>query len=162
MNYIELFLNIYFYNFCLLDRVLRKLISVYLNPFIWINNFNKIKLGNKLFFEHMEKNFPTFLNYYKHDVKVRLFFIPFLVLFNFFVINMMLLILRVDLAKSYFIILIISNLISLIEVFVFLFQENKFYNYHKEFNKTKKYDFPIITFLTIITIFTLWIYTFLI
>ena len=156
----EKFLNIYFYNFCLLDRGLGKLISVYLNPFVWISNFNKIKLGSKLFFEHMEKNFPTFLNYYKYDVKVKLFFIPFLILLNALIINLILLTLRVNLAKSYFVILIVSSLISLIEAFVFVFQDDKFYNYHKEFNGTKKYDFPIITFLAIIGIFCLWIYTF--
>ncbi|QRE04051.1 hypothetical protein [Flavobacterium psychrophilum] len=65
-----------------------------------------------------------------------------------------------NLAKSYFVILIVSSLISLIEAFIFVFQEDKFYKYHKEFNGTKKYDFPIITFLSIIVIFCLWIYTF--
>ncbi len=158
----EKILNIYFYNFCLLDRSLGKLISVYLNPFVWISNFNKIKLGAKIFFEHMEKNFPTFLNYYKYDARVKLFFIPFLILVNSFIINVVLLILRVNLANNYFVILIISSLVSLIEAFIFVFQENKFYSYHKEFNGTKKYDFPIITFLSIIVIFCLWIYTFLI
>jgi len=159
---VEKILNIYFYNFCLLDRSLGKLITVYLNPFVWISNFNKISLGTKMFFEHMEKNFPTFLNYYKYDARVKLFFIPFLILVNSFIINVVLLILRVNLADSYFVILIISSLVSLIEAFIFVFQENKFYNYHKEFNRTKKYDFPIITFISIIVIFCLWIYSFLI
>lgn len=158
----EKILNIYFYNFCLLDRSLGKFITVYLNPFVWISNFNKISLGAKMFFEHMEKNFPTFLNYYKYDARVKLFFIPFLILVNSFIINVVLLILRVNLANSYFVILIISSLVSLIEAFIFVFQENKFYNYHKEFNRTKKYDFPIITFISIIVIFCLWIYSFLI
>ncbi|OOV25770.1 hypothetical protein BXU11_13940 [Flavobacterium sp. LM5] len=119
-------------------------------------------MGTKMFFEHMEKNFPTFLNYYKYDARVKLFFIPFLILVNSFIINVVLLILRVNLANSYFVILIISSLVSLIEAFIFVFQENKFYNYHKEFNRTKKYDFPIITFISIIVIFCLWIYSFLI
>ncbi len=160
MNYMELFLNIYFYNFRLLHQILRKLLVVYLNPFVWISNFSKTNLGFKLFFEHMEKNFPTFLNYYRNEFRTKLFFIPFLILVNSFIINLIFLILGVNLAKSYFVILIVSSLISLIEAFVFIFQEDKFYNYHKEFNGTKKYDFPIITFLAIMGIFCLWIYTF--
>ena len=74
----ELFLNIYFYNFRLLHQILRKLLVVYLNPFVWISNFSKTNLGYKLFFEHMEKNFPTFLNYYRNEFRTKLFFIPFL------------------------------------------------------------------------------------
>lgn len=58
----EKFLNIYFYNFFLISRFLGKLIPIYLNPFTWFNNFNKMKLGLKLFFEHMEKNYPDRLD----------------------------------------------------------------------------------------------------
>tara|TARA_R110000850_G_scaffold115256_3_gene230595 strand:+ start:28601 stop:29086 length:486 start_codon:yes stop_codon:yes gene_type:complete len=154
----EKLLNIYFYNFCLLDRFLSKLIAVYLNPFVWISNFNKRKLGSKLFFEHMEKNFPTFLNYYKYDSKVKIFFIPFLILVNLFIFNALLFILRVNISKYFFLVLIASSTLSLIEAYIFLFNENKYQEYLKEFTSTKKYDFPLITFLSILAILFLWIY----
>lgn len=51
----EKLLNIIFYNFHKIDYNYRKLLLVYLNPFCWIQNFGKLKLGRKLFFEHMEK-----------------------------------------------------------------------------------------------------------
>ena len=162
MQRIEKLINILFYNFRIVDYNYRKLLLVYLNPFCWIMNFSKIKLGFKMFMEHMEKNFPTFLNLYRNDNFSKLFFIVLLILLNCFFINLILLGLGINLAKNYFIILIASSLMSLLEAFILVFQEDKFYNYHKEFNETKKYNFPIITFLSIIVIFCLWIYTFLI
>ncbi|MEN9981313.1 MAG: hypothetical protein RL542_1100 [Bacteroidota bacterium] len=162
MQRIEKFINILFYNFHIVDYNYRKLLLVYLNPFCWIVNFSKIKLGFKIFTEHMEKNFPTFLNLYRNDNFSKLFFMIFLILLNCSLINLILKGLGVNLAKNYFIVLIVSGLLSLTEAFVFVFQEEKFYKYHKEFNVTKKYDFPIITFLSIIAFFYLWISTFLI
>ena len=155
-------MNIYFYNFRLLHQKLRKFLFVYLNPFVWIINFNKIKLGKKIFFEHMEKNFPTFLKYYRYEVRTKFFFILFLILMNCFIFNVIFLIFSIDLAKHYFLILIISSLISILEAFIFIFQEEKFNHYQKQFYESKKYDFPIITFFVIIIIFSLWIYSFLI
>lgn len=161
IQHIEKIINILFYNFRIVDYNYRKLLLVYLNPFCWIMNLSKMKLGFKMFIEHMEKNFPTFLNLYRNDNFSKLFFISLLILLNCFFINLILLGLRIDLSKNYFIVLIVSSIISLIEAFIFVFQEDKFYEYHIEFNTTKKYDFPITTFLSIIVIFCLWIYTFI-
>ena len=159
---LEKIINILFYNFRLIDYNYRKLLLVYLNPFCWISNFSKLKLGFRLFTEHMEKNFPTFLNLYRNDNFSKLFFLIAFIIVNCFIINLLLLIFGISLAKNYFTILSISVIISILLSFVFVFQEEKFYKYHKEFNVTKKYDFPITTFLSIIAIFCLWIYTFLI
>ncbi len=106
----EFFLNIYFYNFCVLHRGLTTLINVYLNPFVWFNNINKMKLGFKLFIKHMEKNVPPYFEYYKFNARVKIFFIPFLVLINCVLINLILIIFDINLVKNYIIILIINPL----------------------------------------------------
>ena len=56
----ENFFNIFFYNFFLISMFFSKGLTIYLNPFVWIENSSKIKLGPKLFFEHMEKIFQLF------------------------------------------------------------------------------------------------------
>ncbi|CAM3609328.1 hypothetical protein FLGE108171_05760 [Flavobacterium gelidilacus] len=154
----EKFLNIYFYNFYLLYRFLGKIIAVYLNPFAWINNFSKMKLGSKLFFQHMENNFPTFLHRYKYDQRVKFYFIPFLTLVNLFIITISLYLLNLNIAKYFFIVLNISFFLSLIEAYTYLFNNNKYQNYFEEFYDTKKYNFPLTTFLSILVMLCLWLY----
>lgn len=78
----------------------------------------------------------------------------------FFTISFLLL--GISLSKYFLFILVISATLSLIESFVYIFNENKYQYYLKEFNSTKKYDFPLTTFLFIITILCLWFYIFLI
>lgn len=154
----EKLLNIYFYNFFLLTRFLGKLIAIYLNPFTWMNNFSKRKLGRKLFFEHMEKNFPTFLNQYKYIFRLKIQFIPFLVLVNLLIILALLFILKINIPENYFIILISSFLLSSIEAYIYIFNNNKYHDYFKEFYNTKKYDYPLATFLFIIIILSILFY----
>jgi hypothetical protein len=154
----EKILNIYFYNFYLLARFFSKLLEIYLNPFIWISNFSKMRLGSKMFFEHMEKNFPTFLHRYKYILKLKIQFIPFLTLVNLFVITIILFILKVNIPKYYFIALISSLCLAFIESYVYIFDKNKYQEYFKEFYETKKYDYPLVTFLCIILILTILLY----
>ena len=152
------FLNIYFYNFFLLSRFFSKLLVIYLNPFVWVENFSKIKLGKKIFSEHMEKNYPTFLHQYKYIYKLKIQFIPFLALVNLIVIALLFFFLNINISKYYVIILIISFLLSLVQSYVFVFDNDKYQTYFKEFYLTKKYDYPFVTFLFISTFLFLWLY----
>jgi L-asparagine transporter-like permease len=154
----EKFLNIYFYNFYLIGRFFNKLIAIYLNPFTWMNNFSKRKLGSKLFFEHMEKNFPTFLNQYKYIFRLKIQFIPFLTLVNLFVITVLFFFLKLNFPGNFFIVLITSSCLAFIEAYVYIFNNNKYQEYFKEFYDTKKYDYPLVTFLTITLILSIWFY----
>lgn len=154
----EKILNIYFYNFFLLARFSSKLIAIYLNPFTWMNNFSKRKLGKKLFFEQMEKNFPPFLNQYKYIFKLKIQFIPFLTLVNLFIITLLFFFLKLDLPKNYFIVLITSLCLAFIEAYVYIFNNNKYQEYFKEFYDTKKQDYPLATFLSITLMLSIWLY----
>lgn len=154
----EKLLNIYFYNFYLLGRFFGKLIPIYLNPFTWIGNFSKMKLGPKLFFEHMEKNFPTFLNRYKYDHKIKIIFIPFLALINLLTIFALLFILKINIPKNYFVVLITSSSLAFIEAYVYIFNNNKYHDYFKEFYETKKYNYPLATFLFITLFLSIFFY----
>ncbi len=155
----EKILNIYFYNFYLLHRFLGKIIAVYINPFVWINNFSKMKLGSKLFFQHMENNFPTFLHRYKYDQRAKFSFIPFLILLNLFIITILLYIFKINYTRYFLIVLNTSFFLSLIEAYTCVFNNNKYQKYFTEFYDTKKYDFPIITFLSIIIMLFFGLYT---
>lgn len=152
--------NILFYNFHKVDYNYRKLLIVYLNPFCWIMNLSKFNLGFKEFFKHMEKNFPTFLNLYRNDNFSKLFFVIALILINCVIINLFLLLFSIELKSNYFIILITASLMAIIESFIFVFQEDKFYEYHKSFERDKKYNYPFITVVLLVAIFILWIYSF--
>ena len=154
----EKILNIYFYNFFLLARFLGKLIPIYLNPFTWFNNFNKIKLGSKLFFEHLEKNYPTFLHEYKYIFKVKIHFILFLALVNFFFVGLCFFIMNISIPKYYVLILLVSLFLSIIESYVYIFDKDKYQSYFKEFYETKKYNYPFITFLLITSLIFIWFY----
>lgn len=158
---LEKVLNILFYNFRLVDYGYRKLLLIYLNPFCWISNFGKLKFGFKMFMGHMEKNFPSFLNLYRNDNFSKLFFLIAFILINCFIINLILLVFGISLAKSYFTILLVSVLISILLSFIFLFQDEKFYKYHKEFYTSKKFNYPLVTLFSIVIIFCMWIGSFL-
>lgn len=145
----ENFFNIFFYNFFLISRFFSKGLTIYLNPFVWIENSSKIKLGPKLFFEHMEKNFPTFLHQYKYIYKLKIQFIPFLALVNLIIITVFLFFMNINISENYVIILSISFLLSLVESYIFIFDKDKYQTYFKEFYFTKKYDYPFVTFLLI-------------
>ena len=153
----EKILNIYFYNFYLLTRFFNKLLVIYLNPFVWLNNRSKMKLGSKLFFEHMEKNFPTFLNQYKFIFRLKIQFIPFLFLLNILIFIFLLFICKINISEYYFIILVGSFLVSCVESYVYIFSYDKYHQYFKEFYETKKYDYPILTFLFILLMFFAWL-----
>lgn len=153
----EKFLNIYFYNFFLISRFLSKILIIYLNPFIWIENFSKMKLGSKLFFEHMEKNFPNFLHTYKYIFKLKIYFIPLLTFFNLFIITILSLFLKINFANNFFIILLFSLLLSLIESYKYIFYKNKYQSYFIEFFETKQYNYPLLTLLILVSSLLLWI-----
>lgn len=152
-------LNVLFYNFHKIDYNYRKFLLIYLNPFCWIMNLTKFQLGFKTFFRHMEKNFPTFLNLYRNDNLSKLFFVIILILINSLFLNILLLLFNVGLKENYFIILMIASLMAIIESFIFIFQEDKFYEYHKIFEKQKKYNYPFTTAFLLLIIFVLWLYT---
>lgn len=145
----ENFFNIFFYNFFLISRFFSKVLTIYLNPFVWIENISKMKLGPQLFFEHMEKNFPTFLHQYKYIYKLKIQFIPFLALVNLIIITVFLFFMNINMSENYVIILSISFLLSLVESYIFIFDKDKYQTYFKEFYFTKKYDYPFVTFLLI-------------
>lgn len=153
----EKMLNIYFYNFYLLARFFNKLLVIYLNPFVWLNNRSKMKLGSKLFFEHMEKNFPTFLKQYKFIFRLKIQFIPFLFLLNILIFIFLLFICKINISEYYFIILVGSFLVSCIQSYVYIFSYDKYHQYFKKFYETKKYDYPILTFLFILLMFFAWL-----
>lgn len=156
----EKILNILFYNFHKIDYNYRKLLLIYLNPFYWIQNFEKLNLGRKLFFQHMEKNFPSFLNLYRNDNYSKLFFVIALIFLNSLFINIILLLFNINLAVNYFFILIIIILFTFILTFVYVFQNDKFYEYHKIFERDKKYSYPFLTLIILLMILPIWIFTF--
>jgi hypothetical protein len=156
----ERILNILFYNFHKVDYNYRKFLLVYLNPFCWIINFKKIKLGSKLFFEHMEKNFPTFLNLYRNDNYSKIFFVITLIFINCFFINIILLLFNVNLVANYLMILLIATILASVLSLMYLFQDDKFYEYHKMFEKDEKYSYPFLSIVILLLILPIWICTF--
>lgn len=137
-----------FFNFCVLYYRFRKLLLVYLNPISWISNIKFYRLGLRQLLKQMGGNFPPFLYQNKFDKTAGYFFTQILVLFNFLLITLIAILLKFSLIKVYVVIVIISLLLSIIESYYFIFRGNKYYDYHKEFLKSKKYTQPVFTIIT--------------
>ncbi len=164
MNFEKIY-NILFYNFRLLDYQFRKILIVYLNPFCWISNFSKLKIGFKFFLSNLDNNFPNFLLLYKQERISIYFFSGFITLSIYGVINILLAVFQCSIQfriDNLIIISIISSLIAFVLNSLFLFKNDKFYEYHKEFIYSKKYRFPIMFFIGFVTIYLVSIFSFLI
>ena len=153
---IEKLINILYYNLNLIDYSYRKFLLVYLNPFVWFSNLSKIKLGRKLFFEHMEKNFPRFDHLYKNDRLTQIFFFLYC---NFLVSTIItILFILTKLRFDYIIYFILSSMITLIISTIYIYKDDKYYRYQKEFYLMKKYNFPLVFITSSILIFVLNVY----
>ena len=153
---LEKLINILYYNLNLIDYSYRKFLLIYLNPFVWFSNLSKIKLGRKLFFEHMEKNFPRFDHLYKNDRLTQIFFFLY---FNFLVSTIIsILFFLTKLQFNYIIYFILSSMITLIISAIYIYKDDKYYSYQKEFYLMKKYNFTFVFITSSILIFVLNVY----
>ena len=148
----EKIINIIYFNFNLLYYKFKKLLIVYLNPFSWINNFSKIKLGRKQFFEHLEMNFEHFDNFYKYDRIAKYNFYGHLLLMIFATLLYVCAVIKIKI--NFYVICIIAVLLNEICFSRLITRHKKFIDYHKNFTFDKKYNYPITFFiLSIIYIF---------
>jgi hypothetical protein len=164
MNFEKLY-NILFYNFRLLDYQFRKFLIVYINPFCWISNFSKLKIGLKFFISNLDNNFPIFLILYRQERISKYYFFGFISLTIYGVINVLLSVFQCIIQfriNNLIIISIISSLIAFLLNRLFLFKNDKFYEYHKEFIYSKKYRYPIMFLIGFIVIYLFSIFSFLI
>jgi hypothetical protein len=151
-------LNIFYYNFHLIDYYFSKFLVIYLNPFTWISNIKRIKSGWNSFKRSMEKNFPDFLDLSNTYYLTNGIFILILTFFIGTFLNLFLAICRVVCTnRSNYILFVISCVISLILFYLFILKNNKFQVYHQEFCKEKKYNYPFFTLFLNILIFIFWI-----
>ena len=60
--------------------------------------------------------------------------------------------------KYYVLILFVSLFLSIIESYVYIFDKDKYQIYFKEFYETKKYNYPLTTFLLITSLIFIWFY----
>ena len=164
MNFEKIY-NILFYNFRLLDYQFRKFLVVYLNPFCWITNFSKLKIGFKFFYSNLDNNFPNFLILYKQESISKFYFTGFVILTIYGIINVLLSVFQCSIKfriDNLIIISIISLLIAFVLNSLFLFKNDKFYEYHKEFIYSKKYSYPMMFFMGFVAIYLVSIFSFLI
>ena len=159
MKLIKLY-NIIFFNFRLIDYKIRKILLVYLNPICWIAQSKKIKYGLKIYFESLDTNFLPFLTLYKHDYLSKTFFSFFttIIFWTFFNYIFALFSFQ-NIENINVIICILSLAISTILNQIFLFKNQRFYNYHKDFIFNKTFNYSIIFFILIILIYILWFYS---
>ena len=162
MNFEKIY-NILFYNFRLLDYQFRKFLVVYLNPFCWISNFSKLKIGVKFFLSNLDNNFPDFLVLYRQERISIYFFSGFIILTIYGIINILLSVFQCSIQfriDNFEIISVISFPISLLINYIFLFKDDKFYEYHKEFVYSKKYRHPFLFFIGFIIMYLVGIFSF--
>lgn len=143
----EKILNLIFFNYCILHYRFGKILLVYLNPICWISNMRFYKLGLRQLFMQMERNYPQFLYHNKYNKTVEYFFTQILILFNFLLITLIALLLKFPVVKVYLVIIIISILLSIIESYFFIFRGQKYYDYQKEFIKSKIFSQPVFTLI---------------
>ena len=159
MKLIKLY-NIIFFNFRLIDYKIRKILLVYLNPICWIVQSKKIKYGLKIYFESLDTNFLPFLTLYKHDYLSKTFFSFFTTIIFWTLINYISALFSFqNIENLNVIICILSFAISTILNRIFLFKNQRFYDYHKDFIFNKTYNYSIIFFILIILIYILWFYS---
>lgn len=163
MNF-EKFYNILFYNFRLLDYQFRKLLLVYINPFCWISNFNKLKIGFKFFLSNLDNNFPNFLILYRQERISKYYFFVFVTFSIYGIINVLLFVFQCSIqfrVDNLMLISILSSLIAVLLNGLFLFKNDKFYEYHKEFIYSKKYSYPIMFLIGFIVVYLVTIFSFI-
>lgn len=158
MKKVQLILNVFFYNFHLLDYFFKKILIIYLNPFTWVSNFKKIQNGWIPFTRSMEKNYPNFLDMYKRNNLINGFFVIIITLIIWTLINLILFGFKINYTNVINIfILIISSVTSIGLCYILIFKYDKFYSYHIEFIKLKKYNYPFLSLLFLLFIFAFWI-----
>ena len=96
----------------------------------------------------MESSHPDFLYQIKYDKFVGYYFFLILDLFNFLIITVIAVLLKFSFEKVYIVILILSFFLSAEESGYYIFKGNKYYDYQKEFLKSKKYSQPFVTILS--------------
>ena len=155
------FIQIVYYNFCLLNYYISKSVVTYLNPFCWIANIKYMNLGFKIWKQQMEKNFQPFLYQLKYDKNLTFFAYRWLSVFGATFCFLITILLQLVVEKSY--------IIGLILYFIFFvagfyaLDNEKNYEYQEQFVKDKKYRFPlllmIIWIVMAIMIFVVYSYT---
>jgi len=163
MKKVECFFNLIFYNFNKLDYNFRIVVLGYLNPINWIIGIPKLKYGFTYFKNNFLNEIPSFLNLYKNNRLSKLFFLSLLYILNATIINYLaspLLNLFGNKITFVWITSIVSIILVSFESNIFLFKENKFYNYHKSFENNKHYSQPFLFLIATILLLTLWIYSF--
>ena len=153
----EKFVNILYYNSCLLAYCFGMIIVIYLNPFCWAANIKYLKLGVKIWREQMEKNHSSFLYKMKYDQNLKFFTYQWHMLF----ISMFLLMITglfQFVFEKFYIIGFILFLISYLGSYYYILSDRKYQKYQEEFIKNKKYNHPILTLIILLAIlFTLYV-----
>jgi uncharacterized membrane-anchored protein len=139
----EKFINILYFNFCLLTYYFGMCIVIYFNPFCWAANIKYFKLGFKIWKRQMEKNHPLFLYQMKYDQNVKFISYQWFMLFISMLIFLIAGLLQFF-VKKFYILGFILFLISYVGSYFYVFNKDKYYEYQKEFMKNKKYTHPII------------------
>ncbi len=143
----EKLINILYFNICLLVYYFGRSITVYIDPFCWASNIKFLKLGFKIWKEQMEKNYPLFLHQMKYNQNLKYFsyqwFMLFLGMIDFLIVGLL-----KNLAEKAYIFGIIIFLITYVVTYFIVFDNDKYYEYQKEFIKDKKYNHAT-TMLTI-------------
>jgi len=141
----EKIINIIYYNFNLLYYKFKKLLIVYLNPFSWLNNLSKIKLGRKQFFEHLEMNFEHFDYFYKYDRITKYNFYGYLLVL--IIATLLYVSAIINIKLNFYVICIIAILLNEICFSRLITRQKKFIDYHKKFTMDKKYNYPMSFFI---------------
>lgn len=157
---LEKTINIVHYNFNLFHYHFNRLIIIYCNPFTWLSNFSKIKLGRKIFFENLVKNYVRFDHFIKYDKLTKLYFSSYITfVFSFLIVALLsLLRTKINLVGLFIIISIFSFVISKIVTEKYIFENDKFINYQQEFYKSKEYNFTFLFVISTIILFILDVY----
>jgi hypothetical protein len=157
---LEKTINIVHYNFNLFHYHLNRLIIIYCNPFTWLSNFSKIKLGRKIFFENLVKNYVRFDHFIKYDKLTKLYFSSYITfVFSFLIVALLsLLRIKINLVGLFVIISVFSFVISKIVTEKYIFENDKFINYQQEFYKSKEYNFTFLFVISTIILFILDVY----
>ena len=147
---VEKLMNILYYNFNWMYYHFGRILLVWLNPFCWLSNLSKIKLGRNIFKRQMERNYPSFLDeslrssfFLQYS---RIFFFSFLFVEILLFTTFVLLMLQIY-SLQFYVIAMICSFITIFLTANFVFADDKYVQYHKFFYKEKKYYFPLPIFL---------------
>lgn len=153
----EKFVNVLYYNSCLLVYYFGMIIAIYLNPFCWGANVKYLKFGFKIWRQQMEKKHSSFLYQMRYNQNLKFFSYQWYMLFISMFILMITGLFQFVFEKFYIIGLVIF-LISYAGSYLYILSDNKYYKYQEEFIKNKKYSQPIFTLIILLVIiFTLYV-----